>query len=279
MRKNRIMHVKTFRNWASERIGPDGMAMNLASSTQLSTFLFGGSVNTKTKVVSESVCVFKTARADISDDAMEAYRERTARMKEEQEINEKLGIVDGSEGQAAEPEEDDFDQMKAAELKLICKEYGLKVSGKKAELQQRLRGHFQMMGDPDSKSFANIDDYSAMTVKDLRDACNARGLPASGKKAALVKELREDDGMMREISAEHMKHSNGADSSVTYRKISELLEEAVASGENTALKSILADIKARMRRNPSMWTLRLPVWVWNWTSLLLAVLPALLRMC
>merc|ERR1719203_116985 len=99
--------------------------MNLASSTQLSTFLFGGSLNTKTKVVSETVRVFKTPRADIPDDAMEAYRERTARMKEEQENNEKRG-VGGPEGQAVEPEEDDFDQMKAAELKLLCKEYGSK---------------------------------------------------------------------------------------------------------------------------------------------------------
>jgi len=248
-RKDRKMHVKTFRNWASERMGPDGMAMNLASSTQLSAFLFGGSANAKTKEVSERVRVFKTPRADITDEAMQAYRERSARMKEDKENNDKLGI-EGPEGQDVEPEEDDFDQMKAAELKILCKEYGLKISGKKAELQQRLRGHFQMMGDPDSKSLANIDDYSAMTVKDLRDACNARGLPSSGKKAALVNELREDDGMMREISAEHMKHSNGADSSVTYRKISELLEEAVASGENDALKSILADIKAKNEEEP-----------------------------
>ncbi|EJK52877.1 hypothetical protein THAOC_27798, partial [Thalassiosira oceanica] len=39
-RKDRVEHVETFRQWAAEQIGPDGLAMNLGSSTQLSTFLF-----------------------------------------------------------------------------------------------------------------------------------------------------------------------------------------------------------------------------------------------
>ena len=44
-RKDRVGHVKTFKQWAASRIGPDGLAMNLASSVQLSTFLFGGAEN------------------------------------------------------------------------------------------------------------------------------------------------------------------------------------------------------------------------------------------
>ena len=44
--------------------------------------------------------------------------------------------------------------------------------------------------------------------------------------------------------------NTGADSSIAYRKISELLEEAVASGENDALKTILADIKAKDEEEP-----------------------------
>ena len=143
--------------------------------------------------------------------------------------------------------------MKAAELKVLCKEYGLKMSGKKAELQQRLRGHFQMMNNPETSGsmLANVDDYDSMTVKDLRDACATRGIPSSGKKkAALIKELRADDSMIREVTAEHMKAHTGADSSFAYRKISELLEEAVASGENDALKTILADIKAKNEEEP-----------------------------
>lgn len=260
-RKDRKGHVNTFRQWASKQIGPDGLAMNLASSVQLSTFLFGGAQNAKTKEHSETVRVFKTPRAEVRDDAMDAYRERDERMKEEKAMNNNL--EDGN----AEMEEDEFDMMKATELKVLCKEYGLKVSGKKAELQQRLRGHFQMlnnpeMASPDNKNnnsvlSAQIDDYESMTVKDLRDACAARGISASGKKkAALIKELRADDSLIREVTAEHMKASpnnnngNGVDSSIAYRKISELLEEAVATGENDALKIILADIKAKNNAEP-----------------------------
>ena len=236
---------------AASRIGPDGLAMNLASSVQLSTFLFGGAENIKTKERSETTRVFKTPRADIPDDAMEAYRERDALMKEDKANNAAYAATDG--GEAEMMEDDEFDLMKAAELKVLCKEYGLKVSGKKAELQQRLRGHFQMMNNPESSNVmsANVDNYESMSVKDLRDACNARGVPSKGTKATLIKELRADDSMIREVTAEHMKTpSNAEDSSMVYRKMSELLEEAVASGENDALKSILADIKAKNEEEP-----------------------------
>ena len=236
---------------AASRIGPDGLAMNLASSVQLSTFLFGGAENIKTKERSETTRVFKTPRADIPDDAMEAYRERDALMKEDKANNAAYTATDG--GEAEMMEDDEFDLMKAAELKVLCKEYGLKVSGKKAELQQRLRGHFQMMNNPESSNVmsANVDNYESMSVKDLRDACNARGVPSKGTKATLIKELRADDSMIREVTAEHMKTpSNAEDSSMVYRKMSELLEEAVASGENDALKSILADIKAKNEEEP-----------------------------
>jgi hypothetical protein len=201
------------------------------------------------------VRVFKTPREEIPDDAMEAYKAREARMREEQEG--RIDDVEGGRPGSIESGADEFDQMKAEDLKVLCKEYGLKVSGKKAELQQRLRGHFQMMssGSPEqSMTNSNVDDYAAMSVKDLRDACNARGLNAIGKKTALIKELREDDAQIREITAVLVKPSpsSAADLSysATHRKISELLEEAAASGENDALKRILADIKAKNTEEP-----------------------------
>ena len=199
------------------------------------------------------VRIFKTPREEIPDEAMEAYKAREARMREERE-----GRIDDAEGGrgSIESATDEFDKMKAEDLKVLCKEYGLKVSGKKAEVQQRLRGHFQMMnsGDPEqSKTHSNVDDYAAMSVKDLRDACKARGLDATGKKAALVKELREDDAQIREISAEYMSvNASPSDlsHSATHRKISELLEEAAASGKHDALKSILDGIKAKNTVEP-----------------------------
>jgi len=70
-RKDRIRHVAAFREWACRQIGPDGLAINPASSTQLCTFLFGGAANSKTKELTEDVRVFKIPREDIMEEALE----------------------------------------------------------------------------------------------------------------------------------------------------------------------------------------------------------------
>jgi hypothetical protein len=252
-RKDREGHVDTFRKWAAKQIGPDGLAMNLASSVQLSTFLFGGSMNSKTGEVSERVRVFKTPRAEIPDDAIEAYKEREARMLEVKNANDEMLSEEEQGQQQGKPMADQFDQMKSDELKLLCKEYGLKVSGKKAELQQRLRGHF-LIGSvsPESKASAVIDDYDAMSMEDLLDVCKVRsGMNIREQtKASLIKQLREDDSHVRELAAVHMHSPTEMDSPITYRKISDLLEQAAASGENVALRGILDEIKAKNNEEP-----------------------------
>jgi hypothetical protein len=75
-RADRAGHLEKFRRWAALKIGPDGLALNPASSMQLTTFLFGGALNEKTKAPTESVRVLKVARDEITDEAMEAYRRR-----------------------------------------------------------------------------------------------------------------------------------------------------------------------------------------------------------
>eukprot|EP00956_Cyclotella_meneghiniana_P023398 scaffold45568_cov59-Cyclotella_meneghiniana.AAC.2 len=238
-RKDREGHVEVFRQWAYKQIGPDGLAMNTASSVQLSTFLFGGAKNVKTGEASERVRVFKTPRAEIPDDAMEAYRARDALLKEEKANGESANVSDNNE-----PEPDEFDQMNAADLKMLCKDYGLKVSGKKAELQQRLRGHILLLESPHDA----IDDYDSMSVEDLQSACLARCLPiTSDKKKTLAKALRDDDSMTREIAAAH---SENKDSSTVARLISDALEQAAASGGHEALKEVLAGIKAKNEEEP-----------------------------
>lgn len=72
-RKDREAHSRAFREWAAKQIGPDGLAMNPASSTQLATFLFGGALNKNTGLRTESQKVFKTAREEIPKDALEAF--------------------------------------------------------------------------------------------------------------------------------------------------------------------------------------------------------------
>ena len=48
-RKDRERYVAVFRHWAAKQIGPDGLAINTASSLQLCTFLFRGAENAQTK--------------------------------------------------------------------------------------------------------------------------------------------------------------------------------------------------------------------------------------
>jgi DNA polymerase I len=75
-REDREHHSKTFREWAATIIGPDGLALNPASSTQLCTFLFGGAKNSKTGAITEEVRVFKVPREEVPEDAWEALRLR-----------------------------------------------------------------------------------------------------------------------------------------------------------------------------------------------------------
>lgn len=89
---------------------------------------------------------------------------------------------------------DDLDHMNAAQLKALCKECGLKMSGKKADLQDRLRDHFttrhdghKEKGDADCLG-AKIDGMTAVKLKAM---CKEHGLKVSGKKSDLQERLRE----------------------------------------------------------------------------------------
>jgi DNA polymerase-1 len=75
-RKERAEHERIFQEWAATKIGPDGLALNVASSVQMQTFLFGGAENIKTKELTERVRVFKVPREEIPERALEAYRLR-----------------------------------------------------------------------------------------------------------------------------------------------------------------------------------------------------------
>eukprot|EP00536_Pseudo-nitzschia_multiseries_P000650 jgi/Psemu1/249814/estExt_Genewise1Plus.C_80101 len=76
-RQDREDHLNKFRQWVAKEIGPDGLAINPASSVQLCTLLFGGSQNIKTKERTESVRVFKVPIEEIPEDALEDIKEKS----------------------------------------------------------------------------------------------------------------------------------------------------------------------------------------------------------
>lgn len=75
-RKDREKHCAQFRKWAAAKIGPDGLALNPASSLQIGALLFGGAVNTKTNERTETRRVLKVKREEISEEAIAAYKKR-----------------------------------------------------------------------------------------------------------------------------------------------------------------------------------------------------------
>ncbi|KAL3922519.1 MAG: hypothetical protein SGILL_002159 [Bacillariaceae sp.] len=223
-RKDRHEHSKKFRQWAAGEIGVDGLALNPASATQLATFLFGGSLNDKTKQPTDAVRVFKIAREEIPDDALEAF-------KKAQEEQTKTRST-------KEEETDQLDQMTAAQLKSLCKEYGLKVSGKKADLQDRLREHLLKPPAMESK----MDEFDVMSDDELRQSLAARGMDQSGKRAELLQRIREDIQFVSELENATPSDSLG------HSTIIEALEAAASKGGVT--EEILASIHEKAMEEP-----------------------------
>jgi SAP domain/3'-5' exonuclease len=224
-RKDRVEHSKKFREWAAKEIGIDGLAINPSSSLQLNTFLFGGAANQKTRQPTESEKVFKIAREEIPDDALEAFNKRD---EEKSKKNKKKGTVMS----------DELDQMKAVQLKELCKANGLKVSGKKADLQERLREYF-LSGPPEDPP---SDDFDDMTDEELRLSMIGRNLDDRGEREELLKRLRDDIQYMRELE-------NAIPHGVPrHQTIAEALENA-AQNDGT-VQGILAEIREKANEVP-----------------------------
>lgn len=110
-----------------------------------------------------------------------------------------------------------LDGMKAVQLKAMCKEYNLKISGKKADLQERLKEFFL------AEASKGVDDYDSMELKDIKDALVARCLPATGDREAMIKTLREDIQMTEEVKQNYDEKSG-------YNALCRVLDEAIKSG-------------------------------------------------
>ena len=89
-------------------------------------------------------------------------------------------------------EELDFDSMKVAELKELCKAKGQKHSGTKAELIARLVNPVSIVNDTvyvgpvDPRS---EEELTALSVDDLKQLCADYGCSKSGNKAQLVEKI------------------------------------------------------------------------------------------
>lgn len=137
-------------------------------------------------------------------------------------------------------QKDDLEHMTGKQLKALCKEHGLPVAGKKAVLQERLRGQFLKAASGD-KSMQ--DDFESMSDDDLRDVCKTRGLKETGKRKTLLERLRKDSSYGAElVAAMAPKDNNG------YEIISKALEDAAKGSK--AISDILSEIKEKTEAEP-----------------------------
>lgn len=87
--------------------------------------------------------------------------------------------------------------MSVAELKAACNAKGLKVTGKKEDLIQRLQEADAAPAAPVTKAESKNSggsDYSGMAVASLKALCVKAGLKVSGKKEDLIARLQENEG-------------------------------------------------------------------------------------
>jgi hypothetical protein len=139
---------------------------------------------------------------------------------------------------------DALDKMKATQLKILCKERGLKVAGKKAELQERLKEHFIASAQPASPVESQTDDLETMLDDDLRDALAVRSQSSAGTREELLKRLKKDieytSGLLTATSP---------DDRDGYIALSEALEFA-AKNEGGAITEYLNELKQKSKEIP-----------------------------
>ena len=102
---------------------------------------------------------------------------------------------------------EDAAALKLADLKAAARTLGLKVSGKKAELVERIDAAFAAseasVETAGSASDEVQDQYSDMSTESLRDGVRARCLSAGDDRASLLRAIRHDDLYARALLNEY----------------------------------------------------------------------------
>jgi hypothetical protein len=140
----------------------------------------------------------------LPDEKSAELTEEAAKMPKE---STKLAGDDDKDG---EEDDDSLGSLTVAKLREKCKERGLKVGGKKAEIIQRIKDHdaaektvdeassvvaeTEKPADDDDKDGENDNDsLGSLTVAKLREKCEERGLKGGGKKAEIIQRIKDHD--------------------------------------------------------------------------------------
>lgn len=137
----------------------------------------------------------------------------------------------------------DIEKMKVTELKEKCKEYKLKVSGKKAELQERLIDYIKRHVDDKQTEKVNRDELDTMSDEDLADVAKSRNLRSNGTRGELLERIRSDIEFVSELLAKEAPQNRDG-----YVSISEALEAAAKEGG--VLAEYLDEFKLKSSETP-----------------------------
>ena len=122
------------------------------------------------------------------------------------------------------------DEPTVKDLRAKLRSHGLKVSGKKEELIDRL-DKFDRGVLPDT---VTLTGYEAMTVKQLKEKLRERGLTVGGKKAELIEKLHDSDNSSGDESEDEEQNEY---KSMTVKKLTEEMN-------NRGIKKSKGDKKA-----------------------------------
>ena len=86
--------------------------------------------------------------------------------------------------------ENNLERCKVSELKAMLRRRGFKVSGRKADLIRRLRGHEEKKPVKKGKQCLDHKDYTDCTAAHLKALLKKQGKPTSGRKADLIRRLK-----------------------------------------------------------------------------------------
>jgi hypothetical protein len=131
-----------------------------------------------------------------------------------------------------------LNQMTVAQLKALCKDYELKVSGKKADLMERLREH--LLNSPATET--SIDEFDEMSDEELRQSLTVRGICNDGDRFELLQKIRCDIQFIKDVEEAAPQDSTG------HTTIMEALEAKASRGGAT--EEILAELKEKSKKVP-----------------------------
>jgi hypothetical protein len=130
-----------------------------------------------------------------------------------------------------------------AELKALCKELGLKQSGTKSEVQEKIARSLPRAKTNGKEEFSSgtHDDFEAMSDDDLRCSLIARGLNSVGTEKAAPGSLALTTAHMLRNSVKGVKALKDRDG---YETISQALQ-AAADRDGGSLQDILGEVREK----------------------------------